>query len=173
MADADKTDWVALARQLMASLHDLRPGGKPPSKDIEMHGEINALHVLHHHPEGMTPTTLARACRVSTARMTKTIGQLERRGLVEREASPKDRRSVTVRLTGDGEAEFGRRVSEIDRHVAGVLRELGEKDARELVRICGRLAAIFADHARGAGRPVAGCAGAGNGKKGDGADEAR
>lgn len=168
MADGDETDWVALARQLMTSLHDLRPGGRPPTKDIEMHGEINALHVLHHHPEGMTPTALARACRVSTARITKTISQLEGRGLVERQASPKDRRSVTVRLTSDGEAEFGRRVGEIDKHVAGVLRELGEKDARELVRICGRLAAIFANHSREAGRPVAGRT-----VGGDGADEAR
>ncbi len=168
MADGDETDWVALARQLMASLHDLRPGGRPPTKDIEMHGEINALHVLHHHPEGMTPTALARACRVSTARITKTISQLEGRGLVERQASPKDRRSVIVRLTSDGEAEFGRRVGEIDKHVAGVLCELGEKDARELVRICGRLAAIFASHARKAGRSVAGCPAGG-----DGTDEAR
>ena len=30
----------------------------------------------------MTPTALARACRVSTARITKTLDQLEGRGLV-------------------------------------------------------------------------------------------
>ena len=144
MPNVEKTDWDGLAQQLMTSMHG-----------------------LHHQPEGMTPTALARACQVSTARITKTIDQLEGRSLVERHASPHDRRSVIVCLTDKGEAEVQQRIDGINGYVAGVLCELGEYDARELVRISGRLAEVVTRRAAEAGSQ-AGCP-----MEGDGAHEAR
>ena len=167
MSNVEKTDWDGLAQQLMTSIHGLRAGHGSHSKDMEMRGEINALHALHHQPEGMTPTALARACQVSTARITKTIDQLEGRSLVERHASPHDRRSVIVRLTDKGEAEVQHRIDGINGYVAGILRELGEHDARELVRISGRLVEVVTRRVAGAGSQ-AGCP-----MEGDGAHEAR
>ena len=167
MPNVEKTDWDGLAQQLMTSIHGLRAGHGAHSKDMEMRGEINALHALHHQPEGMTPTALARTCQVSTARITKTIDQLEGRSLVERHASPHDRRSVIVRLTSEGEEEIKRRIDGINGYVAGILRELGEHDARELVRISGRLVEVVTRRAAGAGSQT-GCP-----MEGDGAHEAR
>ncbi len=167
MPNVEKTDWDGLAQQLMTSIHGLRAGHGAHSKDMEMRGEINALHALHHQPEGMTPTALARACQVSTARITKTIDQLEGRSLVERHASPHDRRSVIVRLTDKGEAEVQQRIDGINGYVAGILRELGEHDARELVRISGRLVEVVTRRVAGAGSQT-GCP-----MGGDGAHEAR
>ena len=168
MANQGETDWDELAKQLMASLHGIRGGRGSHSKDMEMRGEINALHALHHHPEGMTPTALARACRVSTARITKTLDQLEGRGLVERKASARDRRSVNVTLTEKGSAEVAQRIEGINNYVAGVLRELGEDDAREVVRISARLARIVVERPHEAGHPQDGCA-----RGEDGSNEAR
>ena len=166
MARGDETSWSGLAQQLMDSMHGLKAGHGSHPKDMEMRGEINALHVLHHHPEGVTPTVLARACQVSTARITKTIDQLEGRGLVERRPSPKDRRSVTVRLTEAGETEIAQRSKRINGYLEQILRELGEKDARELVRLSTRIAEIVSAHAQTG--YVGGCP-----LGGDGADEAR
>lgn len=168
MANQGETDWDELAKQLMASLHGIRGGRGSHSKDMEMRGEINALHALHHHPEGMTPTALARACRVSTARITKTIDQLEGRGLAERKASARDRRSVNVTLTEKGSTEVAQRIEGINNYVAGVLRELGEDDAREVVRISARLARIVVERPHEAGHPQDGCA-----RGEDGSNEAR
>lgn len=168
MANGGETDWTDLARRLMTSIHGLRAGHGSHSKDMEMRGEINALHALHRHPEGTTPTELARACRVSTARITKTIDQLEGRGLVERHASPKDRRSVIVRLTEKGGDEVKQRFDGINNYVAGILRELGETDAHELVRISGRLAKIVSARSCVDGHVHGGCP-----AEGDGAHEAR
>ena len=165
VAAEDETDWSELARELMASGRALQTarGHERRPKDIEMRGEMNALHMLHHNPAGMTPTALARACQVSTARITKTIDQLEGRGLVARQPSPKDRRSVTVRLTDEGETEVERRFEKVNEYIAKVLRELGEEDARELVRLIGRLAQVMPARQHDAGCPM------GEG----GADEAR
>lgn len=159
-----EVDWDGLARELITSGRGMRRGRGVRPKDMEMRGEANALHVLHHHPEGVTPTELARACQVSSARIAKTINQLEGRGLVRREASPSDRRSVIVHLTDEGEREVQRRFEEINAYIAGVLRELGEDDARELVRLVARLAKVVEGRAE-CGRSASG--------EGDGADEAR
>ena len=96
---------------------------------------------------------------MSTARITKTIDQLEGRSLVERHASPHDRRSVIVCLTDKGEAEVQQRIDGINGYVAGVLCEL--------VRISGRLAEVVTRRAAEAGSQ-AGCP-----MEGDGAHEAR
>jgi DNA-binding MarR family transcriptional regulator len=159
-----QVDWEGLARELLDSGRGMRRGRGVRPKDMEMRGEANVLHVLHHYPKGVTPTALARDCQVSSARIAKTINQLEGRGLVRREASPSDRRSVIVHLTDEGEREVQRRFERVNSYVAGVLRELGEDDARELVRLVGRLARIMEGRA-GCGSPASG--------ERDGADEAR
>ena len=46
MSNAEKTDWDGLAQQLMTSVHGLRAGHGVHSKDMEMRGEIIALHAL-------------------------------------------------------------------------------------------------------------------------------
>lgn len=159
-----QVDWEGLARELLDSGRGMRRGRGVRPKDMEMRGEANALHVLHHHPEGVTPTELARACQVSSARIAKMLNQLEERGLVRREASPSDHRSVIVHLTDEGELEVRQRFERVNDYVAGVLSELGEDDARELVRLVGRLAQIVEGHAE-CGSPASG--------ERDGADEAR
>ncbi|MCI7218945.1 hypothetical protein, partial [Parafannyhessea umbonata] len=75
---------------------------------------------------------------------------------------------VNVTLTEKGSAEVAQRIEGINNYVAGVLRELGEDDARELVRISARLAKVVAERPRKAGRPQDGCA-----RGEDGTHEAR
>ena len=74
---------------------------------------------------------------------------------------------MIVCLTDKGEAEVQQRIDGINGYVAGVLCELGEYDARELVRISGRLAEVVTRRAAEAGSQ-AGCP-----MEGDGAHEAR
>ena len=138
----DPVDWAQLARELMMNARKAGPRRAHHASDLEMRGEAQVLHVLHHSPEGATPTELARACQVSSARMAKLVAQLESHGFVTREPSPTDGRRVIVRATKAGEAEVERRGEEIVAYLAKVLQGLGENDARELVRIMGRLAQV-------------------------------
>lgn len=137
---SDPVDWAQLARELMMTARKAGPRHAHHASDLEMRGEVQVLHVLHHSPDGATPTELARACQVSSARMAKLVAQLESHGYVTREPSPTDGRRVIVRATQAGEAEVKRRGEEIVTYLAKVLQSLGENDARELVRITGRLA---------------------------------
>lgn len=53
-------------------------------------------------PEGLTPTQLTELTAITGPSMTNRIDRLLDRGLVERQASPADRRSVRVLLTAPG-----------------------------------------------------------------------
>jgi len=58
-------------------------------------------------PYELSPTVLYRSLFLSSGGLTKILKRLEVRGLIERQACPKDRRSRLVRLTASG-----RRVTE-------------------------------------------------------------
>jgi DNA-binding MarR family transcriptional regulator len=63
---------------------------------------------LERHPEGLKMTELSRRLMVTGGNVTGITDQLEKEGLVTREADPNDRRSISVRLTADGRALFDR-----------------------------------------------------------------
>jgi len=75
--------------------------------------------------KGMTPTELCRQLCVSKQNMTGMIVRLEKKGLIERHAEPRDRRSFRVAATEagaqlvqnletDGRAFFERQVDKVD-----------------------------------------------------------
>lgn len=141
--EAQGGEWSALARDLMTQTRRLRMYGKGAMRRWDGRGRVGVLHVLHHSDGTLTAGELARACHVTSARMAQTLNQLEADGLVTRTPSKTDRRRTIVRMTDAGEAELRSYFDGVTRFAAGLLRELGEKDSRELVRILGRLADVL------------------------------
>lgn len=89
--------------------------------------------------EETTPGRLARAISLSPPTVTGILDRLERRGLIRRERTARDKRQVVVRLTDTGfellassppplQERFTRRLSELpltrQRRIAGALHEL-------------------------------------------------
>lgn len=81
----------------------------------------------------MTPRELADAERVQPPTMTKIIGKLEDRGLVERSPHPTDRRQVILAATPEGRAMLARFERAREEWLARRLAEL-TSDERELLR---------------------------------------
>lgn len=142
MADLSAEEWNELAHELFTLTHRMRPHRGGRREAIDMRGEPMVLVSLSHHPEGMTAGELADAALVSTARMAVLVNGLEERGLVTRTKDDRDRRRTVVRITAAGKATIEERFNRRMAHVVAILRELGPADARELVRITGRLAEI-------------------------------
>ena len=63
---------------------------------------------LERHPEGLRMTELSRRLMVTGGNVTGITDQLQKEGLVVRDADPEDRRSIAVRLTPEGRAAFDR-----------------------------------------------------------------
>ncbi len=75
-----------------------RHAGEPRMKP----GRFAAMMVIHNNP-GITQIALSRAIARDKSSVTPLIQDLYRLGLVSRRSAPRDRRSITLRLTAAGE----------------------------------------------------------------------
>jgi DNA-binding MarR family transcriptional regulator len=82
-----------------------------------------------------TPATLAEQAGVTRATMTGLIDTLEKDRLVVREPDPTDRRTIHVRLTGEGRAVLDAMLPDYFQCVADILRPLSDPERKQLVRL--------------------------------------
>lgn len=109
-------------------------------------GETAVLMSLFRAEGELSPGELGQRAHVSSARIANILRALEEKGLVTRSHSAADRRQVAVSLTAEGRAEAAQVRADRTSAVECFLRELGEEDATELMRIARRTRDILEDH---------------------------
>ena len=95
--------------------------------------------VLHAGPT--SPLELARLFSVSKASISSVVDTLERNGLVRREPSPTDGRSVMIVITGRGERVAGELFQRQNRREAEWARALTNRERQTLLRLLAKLMA--------------------------------
>ena len=106
-------------------------------------GEGHALMLLSREDAAeMSPSELARAMGITAGRASNLLGQLERKGLVERHRESDDLRAVTIRVTPDGSRCAQSAFDQARSQAAGLFELLDDDDAESLVRIGERLASV-------------------------------
>ena len=105
-------------------------------------GEVFLLNYLNVNGGEAYPYEMSEAMQTSTARIAAAINNMEKKNWVQRKKAEDDRRKTVVYLT-DGGREYildckNKAVGEL----TSILRQLGEQDALEYLRICKRLAEI-------------------------------
>ena len=142
--------YVELTHELFEQFAHLRRSMHPSARN-SMRGEmavIRALHLADLAGEGaLTPSQIAERSHLTPARVANVLRALEDKGWIVRSHDTQDRRRVTVTLTTCGEAERARRRAKFDKQGAEFLRKLGDKDAREALRILKRCNEILASEA--------------------------
>ena len=94
---------------------------------------------LHRHPGGLRMSALSRYLMVTGGNVTGLTDQLERDGLVQRDAEPGDRRSGRIALTAKGRDAFAAIVGEHERWVIELFAGIDEAERRQLYELLGRL----------------------------------
>lgn len=132
-----------MAAELLQAGHRLRKAGPQKKIDGSMRGEAFVLQYVSLCGGEVIPSEISGEMEISSARIAAALNSMEGKGLVTRRIDPGDRRRILVKLTREGQAladEFQQiAVNEMVR----MLRLLGEWDAREYVRITGRLAELL------------------------------
>lgn len=105
-------------------------------------GEYDVLAALRRTgpPHRLTPSELARSVLVNSATMTERLTRLERRGLISRTHSERDRRSVSVELTAAGETLIDGAVEDLLATQARLLEGLNASERRALAQLLAKLA---------------------------------
>jgi DNA-binding MarR family transcriptional regulator len=110
-----------LRQEAAAETSGLTPTSTAALATIERHGP-------------MTPSELAELERVKRPTVTRTLGCLEREGLVERAADPSDGRSALVSVNAAGRERLRRLRSRKNAYLAKRMRDLPAEDVAALER---------------------------------------
>lgn len=132
-------EYTELAAQFMEQMAVLGPGRPHKRINESMRGEAFVLQYLDTHQGPIPPGEISGAMGISSARMATALNSLERKELVIRKEDPRDRRRILVYMTAKGKALAEERYREVLQLTSEMLSLLGEEDAKELVRIMGRL----------------------------------
>lgn len=135
-------DYEELARQMMERTHPR--DRRPPLNNVQKQERVQdmTLRFLYENGGSAVPKELAEFFDVSAARVTKVLGELEQKGFAVREGDPADRRRVTVRLTSAGQKHVLALDTDFRRQLARLLELLGERDAKEMLRLTVRVMEI-------------------------------
>jgi len=133
-------DYKELAAEFMQKLHILNKARPHKRISESMHGEAFVLKYLSYQDGFVLPSEISNIMGISSARIAAALNSLERKGLITRQIDPSDRRRILVELTSEGKALAESQHQEILENTTKMFAFLGEHDAREYVRITGRLA---------------------------------
>jgi DNA-binding MarR family transcriptional regulator len=94
---------------------------------------------LHRHPDGLRMSALSRFLMVTGGNVTGLTDELEKGGLVQRDAEPGDRRSYRVALTPKGRRAFEKIAIEHERWVIELFSGIADAERHQLHDLLGRL----------------------------------
>jgi DNA-binding MarR family transcriptional regulator len=102
-------------------------------------GQFSVLVVVDRNP-GLRQSEVAAALGIQRTNFVPLVDELERRGLIERRASPIDRRSYALHLTPQGEELLGAALSRQQKHEDEWAVRAGAPSRAALVQMLQRLA---------------------------------
>lgn len=94
---------------------------------------VAALATIERHGP-MTPSEIADIERVKRPTITRTLGCLEREGLIDRAPDPEDRRSALVSVNGAGRERLRRLRKRKNAYLARRMRDLSDEEVETLER---------------------------------------
>lgn len=97
------------------------------------------LAVLYRADDSLSMGELSRRLMVSNGNVTGLAERLESEGLISRTPWPRDRRTLNVTITSDGQHEFERMAVMHEQWVAELFSGLSDAEADDLWRLLGRL----------------------------------
>lgn len=107
--------------------------------------QFNVISVLHRAGTPMTMGDLAQAVAVRPGNLTSVVDGLVKRGLVDRELNPNDRRSFLVRVSLSGEEFLTEFLPGHWRYLEGLATGLSARQRRQLTSLLNRLAQSVQD----------------------------
>ncbi len=135
-------DYMELAKQFLHNSYQLRKRGHHKKIDETMQGEAFAILYILRQGDIVLPSDISNEMNISSARVAAMLNSLENKGLITRQIDKSDRRKILVELTQEGKELAEKHDQMVVNNTARMLELLGEHDAKEMVRIMGKLAKL-------------------------------
>ena len=133
-------DYTILAKEFLQTVYRFYKIRSQQQLNNAMQGEAFALQFIAQHDDVAVPSDIENAMSVSSARIATILNGLENKELITRRIDSNDRRRTILKLTRAGEEQAAKSTEQLLDLGKKLLEYLGEEDARQYVRIMGRLA---------------------------------
>jgi MarR family transcriptional regulator, organic hydroperoxide resistance regulator len=132
-------DYRALASEMISSM--TKNPKMPFQKKVDdlSNGEKRILGSLAYWKKGVTSGEISEKLFLSTPRVASALNSLSKKGYIERKRDEQDKRIVIVTITEAGHSFVMEEYEEALTMLENTLQKLGEKDAKEFVRIIKRI----------------------------------
>ena len=127
------------AKYYLQMLYETRPKNFVQEVDSQSRGLQTILHYLAMSTDEVCAGDLSKRFKVSTARIAVALRKLTEKGLAETYPSAMDKRKVVVKITDAGRAEVQKSIGEAVQLMKFLVREMGEDDLNEFLRIFARI----------------------------------
>lgn len=107
-------------------------------------GESMTMMLLDRNREGMTAGDISSYLSIGSGGVANILNNLEKKGLIERNVCAHDRRRVMVTLSDKGIACITEKKQAILLYTENFLREVGDEDSREIIRLTEKILKIQA-----------------------------
>lgn len=131
-----------LVHEFTEIMHRLQCNPTEIQTRLMTQGELFILSYLEKHNGHALPGELAEAMGVSTARISTALNNMEKKEFILRKADHHDRRRVDVTITPKGSKYIIDKCNELMEQRKKLLNELGNEDAKDFIRILGRIVDI-------------------------------
>ena len=100
---------------------------------------FDVMAALYRRRDGATMSELSRMLLVSNGNATAVVDRLEKDGLVRRNPSETDRRTVYVALTPEGLRQFEGLAADHERKISGLFGDMTEADVEQVTALLKRM----------------------------------
>ena len=135
-------DYSKLAEELLHVMKLFYSAKSQKMINDAMKGEEFVLQYISLSGGEALPGEIGVEMNVSSARIAQALNSIESKGLIVRQIDKKDRRRILITLTEEGKRTAEEHRKQIIELAEKMLQLLGEHDAKEYVRITGKLAEI-------------------------------
>lgn len=132
-------DYTQLSNEFLENIYKYYQVRSQQKLNEAMHGELFVLNFVAKHNNTTIPSDIKKEMCISSARIAAVLNGLEDKGLITRQIDSADRRRTIIKLTPAGKEKADESIKEILNMTKGVLEYLGEDDAKNFVRIIGRI----------------------------------
>ena len=128
-----------LAEQFFQTNYQMKKINHQQIIDESLRGEIFTLLFLRDRKNNVLPGEISEIMQISSARVASILNNLENKGFIERQIDKADRRRILVSLTSLGKENANAHYQEVINQICKMFEILGEKDAKEFIRIMNRI----------------------------------
>lgn len=132
-------NYRKLAEQFFYKSYEMKKINHLQMLDESLQGEIFTLLYIRDRKEFVLPGEISGEMSISTARVASILNNLESKGFIDRQIDQLDRRRILVTLTPLGKEQADQHKEKVISQIAKMMELLGEKDAKEFLRINSRI----------------------------------